>query len=105
MEKGVRFIGNGQAPVHLYWEEILNDYIRTGKFDPTFMISHRVKIDEFEELYAAFDPSLGGALEATNQKQRVVTFPLTAYLNFVQRLDGQGSLSAGTHPSQTGKLQ
>jgi threonine dehydrogenase-like Zn-dependent dehydrogenase len=60
MEKGVRFIGNGQAPVHLYWEEILNDYIRTGKFDPTFMISHRVKIDEFAELYAAFDKRVAG---------------------------------------------
>lgn len=35
MEKGVRLIGNGQAPVHLYWEEILNDYIIPGKFDPT----------------------------------------------------------------------
>ncbi|XAO27185.1 hypothetical protein I312_106027 [Cryptococcus bacillisporus CA1280] len=33
MEKGVRFIGNGQAPVHLYWEEILHDYVMTGKFD------------------------------------------------------------------------
>lgn len=33
MEKGVRLIGNGQAPVHLYWEEILNDYLLTGKFD------------------------------------------------------------------------
>jgi threonine dehydrogenase-like Zn-dependent dehydrogenase len=43
MEKGLRFIGNGQAPVHLYWEEILNDYIRTGKFDPTLYVyqSHR----------------------------------------------------------------
>ncbi|KAI5452146.1 hypothetical protein NCC49_001084 [Naganishia albida] len=60
MEKGVRFIGNGQAPVHLYWEEILNDYIRTGKFDPTFMISHRVKLDEFEELYAKFDRRAAG---------------------------------------------
>ena len=35
MEKGVRFIGNGQAPVHKWWEEILNDYIIPGKFDPT----------------------------------------------------------------------
>jgi threonine dehydrogenase-like Zn-dependent dehydrogenase len=40
MEKGLRFIGNGQAPVHLYWEEILNDYIRTGKFDPTLSVIH-----------------------------------------------------------------
>jgi threonine dehydrogenase-like Zn-dependent dehydrogenase len=35
MERGIRFIGNGQAPVHLYWNEILRDYIQTGKFDPT----------------------------------------------------------------------
>lgn len=34
MEKGVRFIGNGQAPVHLYWKEILQ-FIEEGKFDPT----------------------------------------------------------------------
>lgn len=60
MEKGVRLIGNGQAPVHKYWEEILNDYIRTGKFDPTFMISHRVPIDDFEPLYKAFDNRTNG---------------------------------------------
>ena len=35
MEKGVRLIGNGQAPVHKWWEEILEDYVMTGKFDPT----------------------------------------------------------------------
>lgn len=34
MEKGVRLIGNGQAPVHKYWEEILG-FIQEGKFDPT----------------------------------------------------------------------
>jgi len=55
MEKGVRFIGNGQAPVHLYWEEILNDYILTGKFDPRFMVSHRVDIEDFPKLYEKFD--------------------------------------------------
>ena len=35
MEKGVRLIGNGQAPVHKWWKEILEEYIMTGKFDPT----------------------------------------------------------------------
>jgi threonine dehydrogenase-like Zn-dependent dehydrogenase len=60
MEKGVRFIGNGQAPVHLYWEELLNDYILAGKFDPRFMISHRVDIEDFEELYKAFDNRIAG---------------------------------------------
>jgi threonine dehydrogenase-like Zn-dependent dehydrogenase len=60
MKKGVRFIGNGQAPVHLYWEELLNDYILAGKFDPRFMISHRVDIEDFEELYKAFDNRIAG---------------------------------------------
>ncbi len=35
MEKGIRFIGNGQAPVHKWWNEILYDLIIPGKFDPT----------------------------------------------------------------------
>jgi len=55
MEKGIRLIGNGQAPVHLYWEEILNDYLLTGKFDCKFLVTHRVPIDDFPELYAAFN--------------------------------------------------
>lgn len=60
MEKGVRFFGNGQAPVHLYWNEILEDYIMTGKFDPTFMISHRVDIEDFPALYKKFDERYAG---------------------------------------------
>lgn len=35
MEKGVRVIGNGQAPIQKYWDTILNEYIIPGKFDPT----------------------------------------------------------------------
>ena len=81
MEKGVRFIGNGQAPVHKWWEKILYDLIIPGKFDPTLyvvlpfwihvlsrgldrllhsMITHRVDIEEFPKLYAAFDKRVGG---------------------------------------------
>ncbi|KAF9482310.1 GroES-like protein [Pholiota conissans] len=55
MEKGIRLIGNGQAPVHLYWKEILHDYIMTGKFDPTFIITHRLPLEDMPQLYAAFD--------------------------------------------------
>ena len=33
MERGVRLIGNGQAPVHLYWEELLKK-IQSGEIDP-----------------------------------------------------------------------
>ena len=33
MERGIRLIGNGQAPVHKYWEELL-EMIRRGELDP-----------------------------------------------------------------------
>ncbi|KAG2350452.1 GroES-like protein [Suillus weaverae] len=59
MLKGVRFIGNGQAPVHKYWRKILYDYIMTGKFDPTFMISHCVPLEDMAKLYPAFDNHVG----------------------------------------------
>lgn len=39
MEKGVRLIGNGQAPVHKYWKEILYDWIIPGKFDPALCVA------------------------------------------------------------------
>ncbi|KAJ3527832.1 hypothetical protein NM688_g8075 [Phlebia brevispora] len=63
MEKGIRLIGNGQAPVHKWWKEILYDYIVTGKFDPTFMISHRVPLEDFPRLYEAFDKRDAGVLK------------------------------------------
>lgn len=55
MQTGIRFIGNGQAPVHMYWETILNDYIIPGKIDPNIMISHRIDLSEMAELYKRFD--------------------------------------------------
>ncbi|KAJ7735554.1 GroES-like protein [Mycena maculata] len=59
MEKGIRLIGNGQAPVHKYWHELLA-MIGAGKLDPTFVVTHRVSIDEFPELYESFDKRVGG---------------------------------------------
>ena len=79
MEKGVRFIGNGQAPgtslllfplsifldqlnrypVHLYWEEIM-EYLKDGTFDTKFLVTHRVKLEDFPELYKAFDKRYAG---------------------------------------------
>ncbi|KIM85310.1 hypothetical protein PILCRDRAFT_96423 [Piloderma croceum F 1598] len=55
----VRLIGNGQAPVHKYWEEILN-FIMAGKFDPTFMITHRGPLEDMSKLYATFDKRQAG---------------------------------------------
>ena len=39
----------------MYWGEILNDYIIPGKFNPTFMITHRVPLEDMAKLYHAFD--------------------------------------------------
>lgn len=54
MERGIRLIGNGQAPVHLYWHDLLQ-MIRDGKTDPLSMISHRVMLDDMEEVYRIYN--------------------------------------------------
>ena len=54
MERGVRLIGNGQAPVHLYWEQLLK-YIQEDKIHPLSMLTHRVLIDDMEEVYYTFE--------------------------------------------------
>ncbi|KAI9660051.1 MAG: hypothetical protein M1821_001403 [Bathelium mastoideum] len=54
MERGVRLIGNGQAPVHLYWEKLLG-MIQSGEIDPLRMVSHRVRVDDLAEVYYKFD--------------------------------------------------
>ncbi|KAF7326520.1 GroES-like protein [Mycena sanguinolenta] len=59
MEKGIRLIGHGQAPVHKYWHDLLAT-IEAGKFDPTFVVTHRVSLDEFPALYASFDKRVAG---------------------------------------------
>ncbi|TEB26400.1 GroES-like protein [Coprinellus micaceus] len=59
MEKGIRLIGNGQAPVHKYWHEIMQ-YIQDGQVDPTFVVTHRVPLEDMPALYAAFDKRTAG---------------------------------------------
>lgn len=54
MERGIRLIGNGQAPVHLYWEDLLKK-IEDGSIDPYHMLSHRVALEEMEEVYKRYD--------------------------------------------------
>lgn len=54
MEKGITLRGTGQAPVQMYWRELLKK-IEDGSFDPTIILSHRFALEEFKELYGAFD--------------------------------------------------
>ena len=53
MERGIRFIGNGQAPVHLYWEKLLK-MIQDGTIDPLRMVSHRVRLEDLDTVYEKF---------------------------------------------------
>lgn len=50
----MRLIGNGQAPVHMYWKELLK-MLQQGKLDPLQMITHRIRIEDMEEAYRMFD--------------------------------------------------
>ncbi|QIW97924.1 hypothetical protein AMS68_003442 [Peltaster fructicola] len=59
MERGIRLIGNGQAPVHLYWEDLLKR-IQTGEIDPLRMLSHRVRLEDLDKVYYKFDKKQDG---------------------------------------------
>lgn len=59
MEKGVTWYGLGQAPVHLH-RDVIMEHLLKGEFDAKFMVSHRVDISEFAELYEAFDKRWAG---------------------------------------------
>jgi len=62
MEKGITLRGTGQAPVQKYWKELLKK-IEEGEFDPTIILSHRFKLEEFRELYEAFDKKEMGIMK------------------------------------------
>lgn len=62
MEKGVTLRGTGQAPVQMYWKDLLKK-VESGEFDPTIILSHRFSIEEFPELYAAFDKKEMGIMK------------------------------------------
>ncbi|KAI1108608.1 GroES-like protein [Nemania sp. NC0429] len=59
MERGIRLIGNGQAPVHKYWEELLVQ-IQKGDLDPLQMVSHRVRVEDLDKVYHKFEKKEDG---------------------------------------------
>ncbi|KAK4233127.1 chaperonin 10-like protein [Achaetomium macrosporum] len=54
MQRGIRLIGNGQAPVMKYWEGLLAK-IQRGELDPTQMLSHRFRLEDADKVYHMFD--------------------------------------------------
>ncbi|EFX06294.1 alcohol dehydrogenase [Grosmannia clavigera kw1407] len=59
MQRGIRLIGNGQAPVLKYWDHLLA-LIRKGELDPLQMVSHRFRLDDLASVYHAFDAKEDG---------------------------------------------
>jgi len=59
MERGIRLIGNGQAPVHLYWESLLK-MIQDKQIKPLKMVTHRVRLEDLANVYYAFDKKEDG---------------------------------------------
>jgi threonine dehydrogenase-like Zn-dependent dehydrogenase len=68
MEKGVTLRGTGQCPVQKYWKDLLVK-IEKNEFDPTIILSHRFSVEEFKELYDAFDKKEHGILKTYVQTQ------------------------------------
>jgi threonine dehydrogenase-like Zn-dependent dehydrogenase len=54
MQRGIRFIGNGQAPVHMYWKDLLAA-IQNNRLDPLQIVSHRVRLEDLDKVYYMFD--------------------------------------------------
>ncbi|KAL6705046.1 hypothetical protein ACN47E_007305 [Coniothyrium glycines] len=59
MERGIRLIGNGQAPVHMHWEQLLK-MIQEGKIEPLKMVTHRVRLEDLDKVYHKFDAKEDG---------------------------------------------
>ena len=56
MQRGIRLIGNGQAPTHKWMDLVMNDYVATGKVVPTeLFVSHRITIEDVANCYYKFD--------------------------------------------------
>lgn len=52
-------IGNGQAPVHRYWEDLLKK-IQSGEINPYKMLSHRVRVEDLDKVYYKFEKKEDG---------------------------------------------
>ncbi|KAK4236806.1 chaperonin 10-like protein [Achaetomium macrosporum] len=50
MERGIKLIRCGLAPVHKYWQELL-EMVEHGTVDPTIMLTHRFRLDDIAKAY------------------------------------------------------
>lgn len=62
MEKGIRLIGCGQAPIQRHWETCL-EHMHKGEFDPTAILTHRFPLDQTPGVYKRFDKKEAGIIK------------------------------------------
>lgn len=62
MERGIRLIGNGQAPVQKYWKEIL-DMVMRKEIDPSIILTHRISIDDIAKGYYKHEKKEDGVVK------------------------------------------
>ncbi|KAJ9091784.1 hypothetical protein QFC21_007087 [Naganishia friedmannii] len=89
--RSVRKMGRA-PPVHLYWQEIL-DKIVSDEFDPTFLITQRIRLEDLPEFYpvwASRVPSIQKVFVVTRfgPEQACPGTPALASTQQLERLDG-----------------
>ncbi|KAI8577127.1 hypothetical protein K450DRAFT_253770 [Umbelopsis ramanniana AG] len=62
MEKGLRLVGCGQAPIQRHWDTCLS-HIQKGEFDPTIILTHRFPLDQTDVVYRRFDQKEAGIMK------------------------------------------
>lgn len=62
MEKGIRLIGNGQAPVQKYWKELLQ-LVESGEIDPRIILTHRISLTDIAKGYYKFEKREEGLMK------------------------------------------
>lgn len=62
MEKGLRLIGCGQAPIQRHWDVCLS-HIQKGDFDPTIILTHRFPLAQTDIVYRRFDKKEAGIMK------------------------------------------
>ena len=61
MEKGVT-VRSGQVHVQRYWKTVL-EKMRSGEYDPSFTITHRLPLEQAAEAYRIFDRKEDGVIK------------------------------------------
>ncbi|KAF8471214.1 alcohol dehydrogenase [Kalaharituber pfeilii] len=62
MERGVRLIGNGQAPIQKYWKDLLK-MIQNNEIDPLMTLTHRISLEDVPTAYTKYDKKLEGIVK------------------------------------------